>query len=275
MIIWTGLGILIPLVAIFGVVAGTFILSAFGFPGAGPGIGLGLAALGNWGLWKLIYPKQPKILVDPATGQQVVIKPNHGLFFIPAKAWTWILAALAVPAIFMGGIGERETGKKAAMPGFKEFKAADDLIDAKSKGQIYGNSETAKAVAGEFSTTMKTMTEAMFSGGSKKNFMTGGNFLTYCHEGSDTIVFLSHVPSLRSYKSDEAKDGLNKLAWTVARQAASKLDPDRKKTLLIGLRGVASYGSIQQGKTADEQPGTPSDFRDTSVFFPTFAARTP
>lgn len=275
MIIWNGLGILIPLVAIFGVVAGTFLLNALGFPGLGPGIGLGLAALGNWGLWKLIYPKQPKILVDPATGQQVVMNPKHGLFFIPAKAWTWIFALLALPSMFMGTIGERETTKKAAMPGFKEFKAADDLIDGKSKGQTHGTSEAAKMAAGEFSTAMKTATEAMFSGGSKKNLMTGGNFLTYCLEGPETIVFLSHVPSLRSYKSEDAKNGLNMLAWEIARQAAAKLDPDKKKTLMVGLRGVVSYGSIQQGKAGDEKPTSPADPHDTSVFFPTFAVTAP
>jgi hypothetical protein len=67
-------------------VLGSILSGALGQPGVGPGLGLGLAALANWGLWKMIYPKQPRVLVDPATGQQVLLNPKHGLFFIPAKA---------------------------------------------------------------------------------------------------------------------------------------------------------------------------------------------
>ena len=107
MIIWSGLGILIPLVAIVGLVAGTVLGTALGFPVAGIGLGFLLAATGNWGLWKLVYPETPKVLIDPATGQQVVINPKHGLFFIPARAWTWILGFFAIPAVLLGVIGEK------------------------------------------------------------------------------------------------------------------------------------------------------------------------
>ncbi|MCE9610401.1 MAG: hypothetical protein K8R23_09430 [Chthoniobacter sp.] len=271
MIIWSGLGILIPLITIAGVIVGMFLSAAIGFAGMGPGVGIALAALGNWGLWKLIYPKQPRILVDQATGQQVKVERSHSLFFIPARAWTWILAVLAVPAMGLGVFGERGAAKEAAKPGYKEFKAADALIDSKGKGPTHGNSETATSAAAVFSEQMKIMTAALFTGGSKKNLMTGGEFLTYCHESQDTIVFLCHVPSLRSYKSDEAKDGLNKVAWIVAQGAAGKLDPDHKKALLVGLRGITRYGSILQGKTSDEKLSGPAS-EETSIFYPIFAS---
>jgi hypothetical protein len=271
MIIWSGLGILIPVVAILGIIAGTVVTGALGHPVIGPGFGLILAAVGNWGLWKMIYPKQPKILLDPATGHQVVMTPKHGLFFIPARAWTWILGILAVPVMLLGAVGERGVAKAAATPGYKEFEAVDNLISNKSKGEIHGNTDAAKASAAEFSSTMKTMTEALFTGGSKKNLMTGGDFLTYCHDGADTIVFLCHVPSLRSYKSDETKDGLNKIAWMAAGDAAKKLDPEHKKKLMVGLRGIASYGSVLQGKNGEEQPSGPAGADDKAVFLPVFA----
>lgn len=73
---------------------------------------------------QMIYPKQPKILIDPATGQQVPMTPKHGLFFIPAKAWTWILGILAVPMMLLGAGGESGEAKAAATPGYKEFEAA-------------------------------------------------------------------------------------------------------------------------------------------------------
>ena len=273
MIIWSGLGILIPLITIAGIIGGIALSAFLGFPGLGPGMGLGLAALGNWGLWKLIYPKQPRILVDQATGQQVKVEPRHSLFFIPARAWTWILAVLAVPAVVVGMIGARASAKEAAQPGYQEFKAADKLINAKGQGAIHGNSTAAKSAATDFSDRMKVMVGALFSGGSKKNIMTGGEFLTYCHETSDTIVFLCHVPSLRSYKSEDAKSGLNKVAWTVAKGASAKLDPGHKKALVVGLRGITSYGSILKGTTADEEPGE-SVSDKAAVFYPLFAPAT-
>jgi hypothetical protein len=268
MIIWSGVGILIPLVAVFGIIVGSVLGGALGMPVVGAGFGFLLAAAGNWGLWKLVYPKTPRILVDPATGRQVVQNPKHGLFFIPAKAWTWILAILAVPAIVIGIVGEKAAAADAAKPGYSQFKAANDLIDSKRNGETHGNTEVAKSAAAEFSSGMKAMTEVMFSGGSKKNLMTGGTFLTYCHDGPDTIVFLCHVPSLRNYKSDESREGLNKIAWSVASEAASSLDPSHKKTLMVGLRGVTSYGSIQQGPP--DAPTLVSD--DTSMFYTVFAA---
>lgn len=270
MIIWSGFGILIPLVAIVGIVIGSLISGALGIPGAGPGLGLGLAAVVNWGLWKMIYPKQPKILMDPETGKQVLLSPKHGLFFIPARVWTWILAILAVPMVLIGVVGEREAMKEAAKPGFEQFTAANDLIDSKSKGQCHGNTDAARQAADGFSTSMKTMTGMFFSGGSKKNLMTGGDFLTYCHEGPETIVVLCHVPSLRSYKSEETKQGLADIAWSSACRSVAALDPDHKKTLLVGLRGIASYGSIQKGMTSSEDGGESLDTSDKSVFYPAF-----
>lgn len=270
MIIWNGLGILVPLIAILGTVIGAFISPAIGQPGASVGIGLLIAALLNWIIWKKIYPKQPKVLVDPATGQQVVIKPKHSLFFIPAKAWTWILLVLAVPMISAGRANDKEQAENAKKPGYKEFTAANDLIDSSRNGISHGNTEAAKQAASSFSTGMKLMTETFFTGGSDKNLMTGGDFLTYCHDGSESIVILCHVPSLRSYKTEDTKKALNDIAWASAREIASELDPEKKKTLLIGLRGMALYGSIQQGKFSDENSQLLSE-SDKSVFYPAFA----
>ena len=271
MIIWSGLGILIPLLTIFGVFAGTAISARLGHPAMGLGLGLGMAAIANWGLWQLVYPKRPRILLDPSTGRPVVLVPRHDLFFIPARVWTWLLAILALPLLLIGGVGEHAIAKEDALPGCKEFKAANKLIATNSTGTTHGNSEAAKTAAAEFSSSMKTTTAATFTGGSKQNPMNGGDFLTYCEEGADAIVFLCHVPSLHSYKSDKVKDGLDKIAWTAANLAAAKMDPERKKKLLVGLRGVATYGSVMQGQSGAQTPATQSHGDDTAGFHPAFA----
>lgn len=269
MIIWSGLGILIPIIAIIGIVVGTVISSILGHPAIGPGFGLVLAAAGNWGLWKLVYPKQPKVMLDTNTGQQVVVKPSHGLFFIPAKIWTWLLGILAVPVLVLGAATDKSSAENAAKPGYKEFEAANGLIASKSKGSIHGSNEAAKQAASAFSENMKTISETAFTGGSKKNLMTGGEYLTYCHETPEAIIVLCHVPSLRSYKSDESKDMLHKLAWMSGSTAAARLDPDCKKKLIVGLRGIASYECIIEGKNGSPLPPGPYS-TDTSILYPAF-----
>jgi hypothetical protein len=274
MIIWSGLGILIPIISIFAIIAGFSAASAMGQPAFGGGAGFFLAAILNWALWKMVYPKQPKVMADPVTGQQFVMKPNHRLFFIPARAWTWILALLVVPAIVLGITGERSAALDAQKPGFKEFTAANDLIGTNSSGIVHGNTETAKRSARDFSKNMKTMTEALFTGGSKKNLMTGGDFLTYCHESEHTIVFLCHVPSLRSYQSEESKSALYEISWACARNTAKTLYPEQKKKLVIGLRGISSYGSMQEGGVNDEDASVINN-PENSAFYPAFISTAP
>jgi hypothetical protein len=225
----------------------------------------------NFGVWKMIYPKKPKVLVDPATGQQVIMNPKHGLFFIPAKAWTWLLAVLAVPAMFMGVVGSRAEAEAAAKPGYKEFEAANALIGSSSKGLVHGNTDPARAAASGFSDSMKELTDVLFTGGSKKNLLTDGSFLTYCHEGNDTVVFLCHVPSLRSYKSDDVRSGLDSVAWAAANRAVSTMNDTADRKLVVGLRGISSYGSILSGKVGAEEPEKATDTHDRSIFFAAFA----
>lgn len=271
MIIWTGLGILIPLILIAGTTVGGLLGTAIGHPGLGLGLGAVLAAVGNWAVWKKVYSKPARVLVDQATGQQVVLKPKHSLFFIPAPAWTWVFGALAVFFTVMGVSEDRKNGEDALKPGYAEFKAADKLINTKDDQPTHGDSDAAMEAAASFSKGMKTMTDTFFTGGSKKNLMTGGEFLTYCHEGDGNIVFICHVPSLRSYKDAEAKDALHNIAWTVAGNAAAKLDPDHKKSLVVGLRGITTYGSVMRGANGSESP----DFNETeegeSILIPEFA----
>jgi hypothetical protein len=49
-----------------------------------------------WLLGVYLNKKQAKRLVDPATGQDVVLKPNHSLFFIRMEYWAAILLLLGI-----------------------------------------------------------------------------------------------------------------------------------------------------------------------------------
>jgi len=271
MIIWKGLGILVPLLAILGSVAGSVAGSLLGHPSLGAGLGLGAAAIGNWFIWKAINAKPGRVLVDPQTGQQVILKSTHSLFFIPAGFWTWPMLLFAI-FLTIGASGAKKSQERnEKTPGYKEFEAAHALISSGSKGQIHGNTQAAKSAAQEFSSKLKTMTSMAFTGGSKKNLMSGGEFLTYCQHGTSMIVILCHVPSLRSYKTKETKEALAELAWAAGTAAAKELDPEHKKTLIVGLRGIASYGSIQKGASTEDGKPDSLDTSQRSVFYPAFA----
>lgn len=150
MIIWRGLGILVPFIAILGAVVGTVLTSAVGHPDAGLGVGLGLAAVGNWFLWSQLTARQSKVMVDPQTGQQVMVKPKHSLFFVPAVVWTWPIAGLAVLMFFAGAGSSERLADEEATPGYKEFGAANQQINSSSSVQVHGNTAAAKAAAESF-----------------------------------------------------------------------------------------------------------------------------
>lgn len=263
MIIWSGMGFLVVLLGIAGMLAGGFLGSAIGHPGAGLGVGGFIAAAANWGLCKLIYPKQPRVMVNPATGQQVLVKPSHSLFFIPMPIWTWLMAAGGALLLVVGFGADGALRKETSTPGYKEFTAANDSLSSKQKGSHHGNTGKADAAAAKFGEIIKPVCAEAFSGGGKRTLLTGGDFLTHCQDAPDRIVFLCHVPELRNYKSDESKKALGEIAWACARQSSAELDPEHRKTLVVALRGITSYGMILSGPSGAEKASS-SEFNDRS-----------
>ncbi|MGD7651655.1 MAG: hypothetical protein ACQCXQ_00475 [Verrucomicrobiales bacterium] len=270
MIIWAGMGILVPLITIVGIVIGVLLGSAVGCTEIGPGIGLVIGAFLNWLLWQKVYSKKPKVLIDPETGQQVLLAPKHSLFFIPVRAWTWIIAILSLPMIAGGLIAAKESARISRIPGFTGFEAANKRVASSGSGVTFGNSVKANQAAKLFSDTMKTSTKAMFTGGSEANLLTGGDFLTFCQDGGDTIVMLCHVPSLRSYNSAETRNALTNIAWAAAAEAVKPLDPEGEKSLMVGLRGIGSYQIILRRDAGAEAPEIDTDAADEAVFYPAF-----
>ena len=99
MIIWQGYGPLTVVFAILGIVFGAFISPSE--PGAWQGtVGLLLAAAANYFTAKKLA-KRTRTLIDPETGQEVILKFSHSLFFIPMLYWSYIIAALAVAPLFI------------------------------------------------------------------------------------------------------------------------------------------------------------------------------
>jgi|GEM_PF-1363715 len=101
-IIWKGAGILVLLSAIGGFFAGKALFPET-LEAGDPKFNLhmagccGIAMVINWIFFSLLFPGRGKILVDPATNEEVVMAGGHSLFFIPAKFFTFLF--------LLGGLG--------------------------------------------------------------------------------------------------------------------------------------------------------------------------
>lgn len=251
MIIWSGWGILTIVFAVIGVIFGSVIGS---FTGALTGGVLGgvLAAFLNHIVAKALGGG--KIVIDPATQQQVLLKKSNSLFFIPMPWFTPILAVAGVAIGIMGTVAgqhDKELDKK--YPGKAVFSKADDLINSASGGATHhGNNPAADKAAESFSSLLKSMQSMSFEGDDK---YASKPFLTYCHQGKDGVTFLCQVPGMRKYKDDETKQALSQIAWTAANIAAKDIPGlAADGSITVGLRGITSYGSIQQGKAGTDNP---------------------
>ncbi|WP_109434915.1 hypothetical protein [Aquimarina sp. AU119] len=94
MIVWSGRGFLSVLVLAVILVVFTSILpkeqSDYAYI-----IGLFVAGVFSWFMGKKWNQSDGRIVIDKQTGQEIIIKPNHSLFWIKMQYW----------GIIFGGIG--------------------------------------------------------------------------------------------------------------------------------------------------------------------------
>ncbi|HEY0203130.1 MAG TPA: hypothetical protein VGC15_03140 [Acetobacteraceae bacterium] len=123
MVIWSGWGILVvPVTLLVG--GGVTVLFGALLNAAGLGrlagfalvAGLLAAAAANWWVGRWLNGRPGRVLLDPATGQQVVLRRRHSLFFIPAQWWAVPLAVAAAIAFVSILVGP---GPSAASPGLQ------------------------------------------------------------------------------------------------------------------------------------------------------------
>lgn len=106
MLIWRGWGILVIVLAGVFLVGTQLIVNAvFGadmYRAWMGGIGLLLAAVAVWFLGRRLNGRPGRTLVDQATGQRMVLRRKHDLFFIKMEYWAPILAVLGVVLLITG-----------------------------------------------------------------------------------------------------------------------------------------------------------------------------
>lgn len=106
MIIWRGFGCLaIPIIAgcFFWVEVWFELISSHEFyrDHGWPKVVAGLvAAVAVWFIGSYLNSRPGRALIDKQTGEEVVIRPSHDLFFIPMQWWSFAAVAIGVFAAF-------------------------------------------------------------------------------------------------------------------------------------------------------------------------------
>jgi len=131
MIIWSGLGILIiPIVIACVFLSATLTgqLSStpdyFELHGWPMGAGIVTSAAACWFLGRRLQASGSKTLVDPQTGNPVVLRRRHSLFFIPMHWWAVILLPIGITVSTISKTPEEVKQAKAERAAKKEERAA-------------------------------------------------------------------------------------------------------------------------------------------------------
>ena len=111
MIIWRGWGILAAILLAIGLVLGGVAAESVGLTDGSAdqattwgGLGLVLAGVAVWFVGRWREQQHPdRALVDPKTGEQVVLRNRDDLFFIPMKFWG-LIGGLLGAFLFVTGI---------------------------------------------------------------------------------------------------------------------------------------------------------------------------
>ena len=108
MIIWNGLGILVPVIA-FAILlltqavadAVTGVEGYYSAHSALQTAALLAAAAVIWFLGRYLNGKPGRRLVDRETGEEFVMRPRHALFWVKMEYWAVVLVAFAFAAAFL------------------------------------------------------------------------------------------------------------------------------------------------------------------------------
>ena len=108
MIIWQGLGILVPAMAIGISLIFNFAIGAImgddqyylshGWPKL---VSLWLAAAVIYGMARMLDSVPAKVLIEKDTGREIVMRQRHSFFFIPVKYWSFFCFGLGIYLLFM------------------------------------------------------------------------------------------------------------------------------------------------------------------------------
>jgi hypothetical protein len=131
MIIWQGLGILVAVVCLGGLAVTEKVFEGmtgddyfYQDHGWVKLIGMLFVAALTYGLHKLLLLQKGQLVIDKETGEEIVLRPTHSLFFIPVKWWP---VAFVVLGLVLAAAGpQRGAQPEAAANGAGQFAQSEN-----------------------------------------------------------------------------------------------------------------------------------------------------
>lgn len=111
-IVWSRFGILVPLFVVASFVGSVSVVGLFHLePKAAAAVaGLlatALSALAVYFTAHALESKDPRVLIDAATSQRIVVRPSAGhFFFVPMRLWPYVIAVLGVALVVLQWTGQ-------------------------------------------------------------------------------------------------------------------------------------------------------------------------
>ncbi|WP_243371137.1 hypothetical protein [Microvirga solisilvae] len=103
MIIWSGWGFLIVFIAALSGVAASAIPGPMALKMGALAV---FAAVGTWALSYMLNKREVRVLVDPSTGEKVVLGHNDSLFFIPVRFWPYLILILGLALVLINSFNQ-------------------------------------------------------------------------------------------------------------------------------------------------------------------------
>ncbi|WP_395742114.1 hypothetical protein [Prosthecobacter sp.] len=255
MIIFSGLGLLIPVFYFLGVipvmVLCTFMKMDF----------MKSFALSSWAgaamvllFSKTIGRSKKQRLLDPQTGRQVLLASRHTIFFMNGMVCT-VLAVLFSLFLSVQAMRGKKSfvlldGTSKSTAGAAPFIAADKQF-LKAGASDAGNTSEAQKLAQGLSTALKGIS-IQSSDANGSSTPLGGTFVTYCQLSREGCVFLVVTPGFAK-RSPEETAVLKDTGWSMAQMQVAELNP-KPRQLAVAFRGVNRYESIWIGVPAALDP---------------------
>jgi hypothetical protein len=111
-LVWQGLGafaLAIPLLLIVGVYLAVYVVfgadAAARFGTAGSGLALLASAAILWKMAQRLAARPTRVLIDKETGEEITLREQHTMFWIPLRYWAILDAILGV-IVLVAGLGQ-------------------------------------------------------------------------------------------------------------------------------------------------------------------------
>ena len=123
MVVWSGWGILAVVFAALGAIAGIALVDGTGGLGYGVseevGFALGLivAAAVNWFVCVWLNRRPGRQMVDVDTGERIILRRRHRLFWVPMQYWSVAMLVFAVLAVTSSHVPQEPSAAGSQQPG--------------------------------------------------------------------------------------------------------------------------------------------------------------